>query len=534
MPDPIHTMSLEEQIGQILIVGFPGTVCTPELRALIEQRQVANIILFSRNVQSTQQVLKLTQELQAIAREAGHPYPLLISIDQENGMVNRLGQDATLFPGNMALGATRSAELAYEIAVATGEEIKALGINYNLAPVVDVNNNPANPVIGIRSFGEDPNEVGRLASAMVKGYKKAGVITSLKHFPGHGDTATDSHLALPTVSHPLDRLEAIELVPFILGIEAGADTVMIAHINFPYFMKDPTIPSTVSPEIVRGLLREKLGFQGVIISDCLEMQAIADTTGTEQGAVLALQAGNDLILVSHTYALQKGSLEALKQAIESGEVSRETLRQAAQRVLELKAKYLSWDDLPMDGVSKVVGSQEHKALSERAYVASTTLYRNAQDLVPLHLSPAERVLLITPAKGLLTQTEDQHADSDYLQESIGRRHPLLQTIPLAAEARPEEIQEVLQAADNADLVIMATTNTQHYPGQAECIRAMIQTGKPVIGIAVRNPYDLLEFPELKTYLLTYEYTAPAIESAVRVLFGETEARGQLPVSFPGL
>jgi beta-N-acetylhexosaminidase len=534
MQDLIQAMRLEEQIGQILMVGFMGPVCTPELRALIEQRQVGNIILFSRNVQNPRQVLQLTQELQAIAREAGHRYPLLIAIDQENGMVNRLGQGSTLFPGNMALGATHSARLAYEVALATGKELKALGINYNLAPVVDVNNNPANPVIGVRSFGEDPHEVGRMASAMVRGYREANVLTSLKHFPGHGDTATDSHLALPTVPHALDRLETLELIPFREAIQAGADTVMVAHINFPYFMSDPTIPSTVSREIVHGLLREKLGFQGVIITDCLEMQAITKTTGTEQGAIQALQAGNDLILVSHSYPRQKGSFEALKQAIESGQISRAALQEAVQRVLTLKASHLSWGDLPMNGVPELVGGPEHAALSERAYTESTTLYRNNENLIPLHLSPETRLLLITPARELLTQTEDQHAERNYFEEAIKPHHQQLQTIPLPAQPKPEEIQEVLQAANSADLIIMATTNTQRYPKQAECIKALIQTGKPVIGIAVRNPYDLLEFPELKTYLLTYEYTAPAIESAARILFGKTTARGQLPVNLPGM
>ncbi|HEV2579545.1 MAG TPA: glycoside hydrolase family 3 N-terminal domain-containing protein, partial [Ktedonobacteraceae bacterium] len=198
-------MTLEEQIGQTLMVGFQGTTSPPHIVELIERFHVGNIILFSHNIRDAAQVLQLTQQLQAIAREAGHRFPLLIAIDQENGIVQRLGEAATIFPGNMALGAIGSEEMAFEVARATGEELRALGINMNLAPVVDVSNNPANPVIGVRSFGEDAQLVARLGSAMTRGYHAAGVMACLKHFPGHGDTSTDSHLALPTILHSLER-----------------------------------------------------------------------------------------------------------------------------------------------------------------------------------------------------------------------------------------------------------------------------------------------------------------------------------------
>src|SRR6266849_992182 len=213
-------MTLEEQIGQTLMVGFTGTAAPREVIDLIQRYHVGNIILFSRNVHDTEQLRTLTHSLQRAAQGAGHAHALLIAIDQENGIVQRLGEVATLFPGNMALGAIGSDEVDSEVALATGRELKALGINMNLAPVVDVNNNPANPVIGVRSFGEDPRLVARLGSAMVKGYQNAGVIACLKHFPGHGDTAIDSHLAMPVVPHSLERLEQLELVPFKSGIAA--------------------------------------------------------------------------------------------------------------------------------------------------------------------------------------------------------------------------------------------------------------------------------------------------------------------------
>ncbi|HYT37084.1 MAG TPA: glycoside hydrolase family 3 N-terminal domain-containing protein, partial [Ktedonobacteraceae bacterium] len=233
-------MTLEEQIGQLLMVGFWGSTPSLEIIDLMQRYHVGNVILFSRNIHDTQQVLELTQKLQAIAKEAGQRYPLLIAIDQENGIVQRLGDLVTLFPGNMALGATGSEEIAYKVALATGNELKALGINMNLAPVVDVNNNPANPIIGVRSFGEDPSLVARLGAAMVKGFRAAGILSCLKHFPGHGDTATDSHLSLPVIPYALQRLEALELVPFRSGMKAGAESVMIAHVAFPTLAEQNT------------------------------------------------------------------------------------------------------------------------------------------------------------------------------------------------------------------------------------------------------------------------------------------------------
>ena len=293
-------MTLEEQIGQLLVVGFHGTRIPHTLRELIEHYHIGNIILFSRNIQNTHQLLELTCSLQEIAKAAGHSAPLLIMLDQENGMVRRLGLGATIFPGNMALGAIGSEQVAYDIAKATGHELRALGINMNLAPVVDVNNNPANPVIGVRSFGEDPQQVAHLAVATIKGYQAAGIISNLKHFPGHGDTSVDLHVALPTIAHTIEHLEQVELVPFKSCIQAGTDSVMIAHIYFPALMPDKILPATVSPAVIQGLLRQQLGFDGVIVSDCMEMNAIVSTIGTAQGTVMALQAGIDLVLVSHT------------------------------------------------------------------------------------------------------------------------------------------------------------------------------------------------------------------------------------------
>src|SRR5215469_7346719 len=516
-------MTLEKQIGQLLVAGFRGTTPSPEIIDLIRNYHVGGIILFSRNVQDAQQVLELTHSLQLIAKTAGHPTPLLIAIDQENGMVRRLGKGTTQFPGNMALGATGSEQAVYDVAQATGSELKALGVNMNLAPVVDVNNNPANPVIGVRSFGEDPQQVARLGAAMVKGYQAAGVISCLKHFPGHGDTAVDSHLALPTIPHTLERLETQELVPFRHGIEAGAESVMIAHVSFPALTQQDTLPATLSPAIIRGLLRKQLGFNGMILSDCMEMKAISGTFGTERAAVMALQAGIDLVLVSHHYARQRESIEALL----AGELSSQAVQQAAERVMKLKAGYLSWNDITTSTTDLAcIGCEAHLQLQDRAYELSTTLVRNEDALLPLRLDPGEQIIILSPQRNTMTMVEDRYYSDAVLAEIMERHHTPVRIVPVA----PGSVED---ACKLPGIFIVATVNAHLDEQQAELVRYLISSGQRIIVIAVRDPYDLQAFPQLRTYLATYEYTRPALAAAVRVLFGERQAWGHLPVSIPG-
>ena len=527
-------MMLAEQIGQVLTIGFHATTPPQKVIDLIQQQHIGNIILFKRNIQNAQQVYELTQHLQRIAREAGHRYPLLIMIDQENGMVRRFGHSATIFPGNMALGAIGSEQVAYDIAVATGRELQALGINMNLAPDVDVNNNSANPVIGVRSFGEDPQLVARLGAAMVKGYHDAGIITTLKHFPGHGDTAIDSHLALPIIPYTMERLETIELVPFRHAIQAGADSIMIAHMYLPALMQDEMVPATVSHAIVTGLLREKLGFTGLIVSDCMEMHALSRVVGTEQGTVQALRAGIDLVLLSHGYVHQQGSIRAIHEAIEDGTLAVDRIRDAAERVLQLKARTLSWDRLPDATELHSIGSKAHQQLRDQAYERSTTLVRDMAGLLPLQLRPDQRLLILFLQPIIVSCAVDTDFPGDALVEIIQKHHTLVDTLSITYMSVQHDADVIAQAVKKADMVIVVTANANHNKSQAQTVQQLLQSGKPVIGIAAYDPYDLLAFPELGTYLATYEYTQPAFVAVARVLFGEIEAQGHLPVSLPGI
>ena len=528
-------MTLEEQIGQLLMIGFWGTTPSPEIIDMIQRYHVGNIILFSRNIHDTLQVFELTQQLQAISKEAGQRYPLLIAIDQENGLVQRLGDTATIFPGNMALGAIASEDIAYKVAMATGNELKALGINMNLAPVVDVNNNPANPVIGVRSFGEDASLVARLGTAMVKGYRAAGILSCLKHFPGHGDTTTDSHLALPVIPYTLQRLEALELVPFWSGIEARAEGVMIAHIAFPTLMEQNTLPATLSSTIVQELLRKQLDFKGIILSDCMEMEAISETFGTERGVVMALQAGIDLVLVSHEYKYQRASIEAIQAAIQSHELTTQAVRQEAERVLKLKAGYLSWEDVPGTTRSPaIVGCEKHLQLQRMAFELSTTLVRNDEALLPLKLNSDKRIVVLSPYRNTMTMVEDRYYSDDLLVDILQQYHPHAELVTVAPGLLDDNCKLLLQTTRESDIFVLATVNAHRDLQQAQLVRCLVSSGRHIIVIATRDPYDLQAFPQLSTYLCTYEYSRPALLAAMHVMFGEKQAQGHLPVRIPGL
>jgi beta-N-acetylhexosaminidase len=520
-----------EALGQLLVVGFPGLAITDELRALIERERVGGVLLFARNVVHAAQVLELTTRLQAIARAAGHARPLLIAMDQENGAVRRLEAGVTDFPGSMTLAAAGDEALTEAVALASGRELRALGVNFNMAPVVYVNTNPANPVIGVRAFSDDAATVARFGAAVVRGHAAAGVIACLKHFPGHGDTAVDSHHAAPTLTHDRARLEAVELALFVAGIAAGAPAVMMGHIAAPAL--GAAVPATIAPQVVRVLLRERLAFPGAIVADCVEMDAIAGTVGAECGAVLAAQAGTDLVVVSHRYDRQAGALAALRAAYAEGTLAPEMARAALARVAALKERTLSWE-APPAGVPDWVGGAEHQALAARAYAASTTLVRDDAGLLPLRLAPDARLLVIEPDGAVGTAMEDEHSPRQDLATACRHRHPhvIARGLPLRPDATACE--ELRRAAGEADLVLMATKNAHAHPEQAAAARAVREVAPRVIAVAVHNPYDLLAYPEIGTYLATYEHTAPAMEALAGVLWGERVPTGRLPVALPDL
>lgn len=513
---------IRKVIGQLMVCGFNGITADENIKRLIRDYKIGGVILFSRNIGGTDDVLRLTAELQQTAREAGHDRPLLICIDQENGVVRRLGTGATVFPGAMLLGAAGDPQNAYREGLATGIELKALGINWNLAPVADVNNNSKNPVIGVRSYGEDPYKVSAFAGAAIRGMQEAGVITTLKHFPGHGDTSVDSHLDLPVVPYEMDRLERVELVPYKELAGGTADTIMTAHIKFPS-IDDSGLPATLSETIISGLLRQKLGFNGVVTTDCLEMNAVKSTFGTARGAVMAIRAGVDIVMVSHTFELQTAAADELFESAEKGEIPEGQLLQAYERVCRLKDRYLAWDTGGADRLA-VVGCKQHSDLAWDIYRRGVTLYRNEGIL------PVSDVIVIYPAGGSVTQAEDITHSGCSLGRAVREIRPQTEVLEVSQSPGDEDIANAVEAAAKHDAVIVGTLSAVQDEKQAELVRRLIDCHKKVAVVAMKSPYDISRFPDIKAYIATYEQTYPALLAAARVIFGLDAATGRMPVT----
>ena len=325
-------------IGQRLVFGFKGTELPQEFTELVRKFKLGNVILFRYNVENTAQLSRLCAEIQELVRrETGHP--AFITIDQEGGMVTRLPADAVNVPGSMAIAATGRVRDAYDCAGITARQLRGIGVNFNLAPDLDVNSNSMNPVIGVRSFGDDAARVAELGAQAVRGYGEAGLLCCGKHFPGHGDTAVDSHIGLPCIEKTMDELEACELISFRAAIKAGIPAIMSSHILFPN-IEPNDVPATMSRTIMHGLLRETLGFDGLILSDCMVMDAIRRHYGTAHGVVEAMRAGVDMVFVSSNADLQRESAAAALAAAESGSIDARELDGSAERILRAKERWI--------------------------------------------------------------------------------------------------------------------------------------------------------------------------------------------------
>lgn len=523
---------LKKKAGQLLIIGFDGKTVPQSVKELIEKYHIGGIILFSRNIGTPQETLALTTELQKIAKEVGYEQPLLICIDQENGVVRRLEEGYSIFPGAMTLGATGNPDNAYEIGMATGRELKALGINWNLAPVLDMNNNPDNPVIGVRSFGESPEQVAQFGKATMQGMQTAGIATALKHFPGHGDTKTDSHLDLPVITHSRKRLDQIELKPFKECIESGADTVMAAHVYFPTIEDEPDVPATLSRKVITDLLREELGFNGVVTTDCMEMNAISETIGTEKGAVKALTAGVDLIMVSHRMDRQIGAIEEISRAIESGEINEKIIDKSIRRIKALRSKYLSWDDLSLNLTShslNIVGNKTFEEMAYEVYKQGVTIVRN-DGVLPMSIDKEVRTLVINPENSKILGVEDRKQSRSSLGDAVKEYNPYADVYQIPRTMNESEIETVYKMASQYDLVIIGTLSIDAKSYEVNLIEKLLDSKIKIIIVGMRNPYDLIYLSNITTYINTYEFSYPALKVAAGAIYGREEVTGKSPVT----
>lgn len=521
-------MNLEQATGQKLMLSFSGTTPPAELLETLRRQHVGGVTLFRHyNAGTPAEIRVLVAALQCAAAESGQP-PLLIAADQEGGQLVAIA-GTTPFPGNMALGATGSVELAWQAGRSLGLELAAIGVNVNYAPDCDVNVNPANPVIGVRSFGEDPGAAAQLAAAMVAGMQSVGVAATAKHFPGHGDVEGDTHHGLVVVPHERDRLQAVELPPFVAAIEAGAKLVMTAHVAVPAY-DDAPLPATLSRPLLHDLLRGELGFEGVVISDALNMGAITQGSGQIIDILAATAAGVDLLLLMEDDAASRQIHAALVQAARRRLLDMPELVASAQRVLALKQWAAEFVQPPLD----VIGSAEHLALAREIAEHSVTLVRDNARLLPLRLSPDARIAVIVPELRDLTPADTSSYETCGLADAVRQFHPNTESLVVPADPTTEEIAAITKACQTSNLVIVGTVNAFAQRGQAALVEALLATGLPTVVAALRMPYDLANFPAAPTFACTYSVQQPSMEALAAALFGRIAWQGRLPVSIPGL
>jgi beta-N-acetylhexosaminidase len=552
----IEAMTLEEKVAQLFVLQVYGkTADTADPAAVAANRRLygvdnaqqliaryrpGGIIYYSvdpPNVESPAQLATFSNGIQRAALAQRVPIPATISIDQEGGIVARVQAPATQSPGAMALAAGRRAADAFNLARITGTELRAIGINQNYAPVADVNVNPANPVIGVRSFGSDPGLVARMVVAQAKGHRAANVIATAKHFPGHGDTTVDSHLGVPVIDHTREEWERLDLPPFRAAIARGIDSIMTAHIIVPSL--DPTrTPSTVSRPIITGILRKELGYDGVVVTDALDMRGARTQYGDDRIPVMAVQAGVDVLLKPPLDAAGNGlfgvQYNAVLNAVRSGELTEARIDESVRRILTLKFKRGLFHDPFADEskVARIVGHPAHLAAAQRATDRTTTLVKNSANLLPL--TPGARNVLVAGWGVTTTRT---------LADELTARGATttVQETGLSPNATP--IAQVTAAAQQSDLIVAVTNRAwdvkeslpgepHNGPGQRNLVKSLLATGKPVIVLAVRDPYDIAHFPEAPTYVATYSYTTEALRAAAKTLFGEINPTGRLPVTIP--
>ncbi len=555
VPESVRGLTLEQKVGQLFVVSGRGIFLNDEAPAYRElarqvtENRVGGVIWFRSNVYET---AILNQKLQRLAK-----IPLLVSADLESGTGMRF-DDVTWGPWAMAVGATGDPSLEERRARATAAAARAIGIHQIFAPVADVNVNADNPVINVRSYGEDPAEVSRFVIAAVKGFQDGGALATLKHFPGHGDTAVDSHRALPVLAAGRERLDAVELAPFVAGIKAGARSVMVAHIALPALDPTPapplreapkdveyeatsreipaqaTVPATLSAPIVTDLLRKQLGFTGLVVTDAMRMNGVTAYYEPGEAAIRALLAGVDMILMPTDV---DAAVKAVLAAVKSGRIPERVINEAAARVLAEKTR-LGLADRPgpdMTAISKVVGSPGDEAVEEEIARRALTLVREGAGTLPirketrlLSLVVADEATLAGPAGPLTSELKE--------------RVPALKTVRLDPRSTPDDVRSAVEAARESDAVLVSLfvrARSGQGPvsvpeGAKAAVPRILALGKPVSAVAFGSPYLLRDFPDLPTYVCAWGMQDVVQKAAARALAGETGFEGRLPVSIPGL
>ena len=551
----LKKMTVEEKVGQVIHIGINAKFANQDseyfqsLKRDVVDSKVGGILLFGAPIYETVQLVNRMQENAKI--------PLLISVDAETGVGMRFG-DATNFPWNMAVAATGNPDYARRIGVVTGREARALGVQHVFAPVLDVNNNADNPVINVRSYGEDPETVGRFGVAFMQGLQSQRVLATAKHFPGHGDTNVDSHRGLPMIDHSRESLEKTELVPFRQAIVAGIGSIMIAHIGLPQIdpteikpIKKPlrvdaeegaeivdlkaTMPATLSPIVQTQILRKDLNFQGLIVTDAMGMSGLTLYFDQKEAGVRAFLAGADILeKPADTDAMLKGLIEALK----SGRVTEARLDESVRKIIAWKYELGLYKQkiTPLDQIDRIVSTKDVGELSDEIGEKAMTLVRNDAGLIPLDRSKKMCVLAIS-------NTFEADQTIGVLTRELRANGLRFTSALLQDNSSVEQVKTAQEMVKNADVVIAAlygrvrsgAKNSVGLPDSGVAIlRDLIAKDKNVIGVSYGNPYILGAFPDLKTYLVAYGDMPSLQRASARALFGLQDITGRLPISLPGL
>jgi beta-N-acetylhexosaminidase len=527
MQIPVKHLPISQLAGQQLMTAFEGTQVPASFQKFLQEVPCGGVTLFRLlNDQSASGILELTHQLQMLAHMHRLP-PLLIAVDQEGGQLNGLS-DLTLFPSNMAIGATQSADLAFKMGFAIGTELAAVGVNVNYAPVCDVNSNPRNPNVGIRAFGDQPEWVGKLASQFIGGLQKSGVAATVKHFPGNGASTTDPHHALPIYPHTLQQLMAQDVEAFRLAFSAQPQLCMINHIGIPELTGNAGLPATLSHQVISELLRKDLAFNGVVITDAMDMGAIASGIGRVIDSITSIRVGSDLLLLSKNTDENRLIYESLVQAVERELLPTQRVAESLERISGLK-RWLTSFGRP---AFEKVGCAEHRQLALTIARQSITITQNHSEWFPMSAEKWAGWLVLVP-EGANQTLADTTAFEQHSPIHILRQHlPACQFLQYSQILPDEELQTVLEQAQTAVGVVMCSNVANTSPTHAYLVHRVAQICPQTVHIALRTPYDLAISPLPAVKICTYGQGEFALQALAEVLTGSIVAVGKLPVQLP--
>jgi len=557
----LATLSQEEKVGQLFMIRLRVDLLRQNneyllLREQIRKYHVGSVAMSSPRGRLFNRDLRYETVMLLNGLQAESKLPLLVAGDFEQGVLPPRLFGTTVFPHAMAFGAAGKAEYAEEFGRITGQESRAIGVHWNLFPVADVNSNPANPIIGTRAFGADPQQVGELVAAYIKGARAGGMLTTAKHFPGHGNTATDSHLAVPVVAEDWKTLSAIDLPPFRKAIEAGVDAIMTAHVRVPTLDPDPNHVATTSPLVVTALLKNELGFRGLVVADALDMAGLSRPYRANPGraAVDAFKAGNDVLTMPADLG---GSFEAVLKAVRTGEISQARLDESVLKILRAKA-WLGLNKnrfVDVNAIPRLVGTPQNLAIGQRISDEAVTLVSDNRKLLPLTAWATENVVMHQPAEQLrhnllviILCDNVRSEDGRVLGREIARRRPDATLLYVDPSVASQQSDDIVKAVDRARIVITAvyivpsasrsmklgrwSKHPASLPDSTSALfdRILARAGERTVVLAMGSPYLTDDFPAIQNYICTFSNATVSEVSAARALFGEISIHGHMPVT----